>query len=87
MYITSKTMSNPVSNPIGQGWPNCGSPAACSSSNLCMRLFELSKKLHICFLFPFQSEGILQSGAVEASVPHSFTFLSCFKKNFDVTEA
>jgi len=25
--------------------PNCG------SSNLCMRPFELSKKLYICFLF------------------------------------
>jgi len=36
---------------IGQGWPNCGSRAACGSSNLCMRLFELSEKLYICFLF------------------------------------
>jgi len=30
---------------LSQGWPNCG------SSNLCMRLFELSEKLYICLLF------------------------------------
>jgi len=38
-------------NSIVKGWPNCGSWAACGSSNLCMRLFELAKKLYICSLF------------------------------------
>ena len=39
------------SNAICQGWPNCGSGDAYGSSNLCMRLLELSEKLYICSLF------------------------------------
>jgi len=44
---------------IYQGWPNCDSRAVCGSSNLCTRLFELSKKLCIYFLFLLQSVEIV----------------------------
>jgi len=36
---------------LWQGWPNCGSRAACGSSNLCMLLFDLFEKLYLCSLF------------------------------------
>jgi len=52
-----------------------------------MRLFELSQKVYICFLFRLQSVEILQNGTVVAGVPHSITFASRSKKNYDVTEA
>jgi len=50
-----------------------------------MRLFELSEKLYICFLFLLQSAEILQSGTVVASLTCSITFASCCKNNY-VTE-
>jgi len=40
---------------LEQGWPNCGSRGASDSSNLCMRLFELSENLNICFFLWFIS--------------------------------
>jgi len=45
---------------IKQGWLNCSSRAACGSSNLCMRLYDLSKNYIIVlyFLFLLQSAKI-----------------------------
>ena len=67
---------------------NCSSRAECGSSNLWVRLFQLSKKLYICFYFLFlvQSVEILQNDTVVATVSHSITFASCSKKSYDVTE-
>jgi len=39
------------------------------------------------FLFQLQSVEILLNGTVACSVPYSFTFASCSKKNYVVTEA
>jgi len=69
---------------LEQGWPNYGSQAACNSSNLCMRLFELSEKLYICFLFfiSIAKRRILLSGTVVTSIPYSITSASRCKKNY-----
>ena len=71
------------------GWLNCGSQSHAALRTFAFGSLSFSKNYVFVyyFLFVLQVEKYFKSGTVVASMPHSITFASRYKKNCDVTEA